>query len=144
MVDSLPLDPSWPYALVGGAASIPLTILIHNKTGSGIEFSSIGVVFGGILAGYLARRDSIRAGSAGTRAGLVGVLPLFYWWTTVLQYLPIGLEPFGLSLIADIEYQVQIMLVILWGSLVAGLLGGWIVDWTADQVGSFINHETGH
>jgi hypothetical protein len=69
------IDPgdAWRYALVGGLASIPFTALSYLETGS--ELSLSPVLFGGLLAGYLARRRTGSLDGVGIRAGLVGGLP---------------------------------------------------------------------
>jgi len=66
----------WKYALVGGLASLPFTTLSYWQTGS--ELSLGAVLFGGILAGYLVERAGGESSGVGTRAGLVGGLPVFW------------------------------------------------------------------
>lgn len=69
------IEPSdeWRYALVGGVVSLPFTALSYLETGS--ELSLTPVLFGGLLAGYLARRRTGSIDGVGIRAGLVGGLP---------------------------------------------------------------------
>ena len=66
----------WKYALIGGLASLPFTTLSYWQTGS--ELSLGAVLFGGILAGYLARRAGGETSGVGTRVGIVGGLPVLW------------------------------------------------------------------
>ena len=66
----------WKYSLIGGLASLPFTTLSYWQTGS--ELSLGAVLFGGILAGYLAVRTGGRHSGVGLRAGLIGGLPVFW------------------------------------------------------------------
>jgi len=70
---------TWQCALVGGLASVPLTLGLDWLSDSGDEFSSSMVVVGGLLAGYLASRRSVNPGRAGLGAGVVGGVPGFLW-----------------------------------------------------------------
>jgi hypothetical protein len=73
---------SWKYALVGGLVSLPFTTLSYWRTGS--ELSLGAVLFGGILAGYLARRAGGEISGVGTRVGIVGGLPVLWVASDVL------------------------------------------------------------
>jgi hypothetical protein len=66
----------WKYALVGGLASLPFTTLSYWQTGS--ELSLGAVLFGGILAGYLAERADGEISGVGTRVGILGGLPVLW------------------------------------------------------------------
>jgi hypothetical protein len=66
----------WKYALIGGLASLPFTTLSYWQTGS--ELSLGAVLFGGILAGYLAKRADGEVSGVGTRVGIVGGLPVLW------------------------------------------------------------------
>lgn len=76
-IDSLHDRPgaTWTCALVGGVASLPLTLGLYWSSGAGNEFSLNAVVLGGLLAGYLATGRGADATVAGGRAGLIGGLP---------------------------------------------------------------------
>ena len=69
------LSPTWRLAILGGCASIPLTLWTYWRSGMGGEMSLSAVVVGGLLAGYLAAGREIDVGPVGFRAGLVGALP---------------------------------------------------------------------
>ena len=66
----------WKYALIGGLASLPFTTLSYWQTGS--ELSLGAVLFGGILAGYLAKRAAGEISGVGTRVGIVGGHPVLW------------------------------------------------------------------
>ncbi|WP_318568083.1 DUF5518 domain-containing protein [Salinigranum marinum] len=70
---------TWTYALVGGFVSMPLTLGRYWLSGMGNSFSLNMVFVGGLLAGYLAKRDSIDAEPVGLRAGVIGALPGLVW-----------------------------------------------------------------
>lgn len=67
---------TWKYALIGGLASLPFTTLSYWQTGS--ELSLGAVLFGGILAGYLANRAGSESSGVGARVGIVGGLPVLW------------------------------------------------------------------
>ncbi|MDY6775320.1 MAG: DUF5518 domain-containing protein [Halobacteria archaeon] len=68
------ISETWKYAVVAGAASLPLTFLRFWLTG--MEYFSVSMVFfGGILAGYLAEKKSLNSNSVGARAGMIGGVP---------------------------------------------------------------------
>ena len=67
---------TWFYALIGGLASMPLTAASYWQTGSEMALSP--VLFGGLLAGYLAARQTGQHRGVGVRAGLVGGLPIVW------------------------------------------------------------------
>lgn len=66
----------WKYAFVGGIVALPFTALGYWQTGS--ELSLSPVLFGGLLAGYLARRRTGESDGVGVRTGLVGGLPVVW------------------------------------------------------------------
>ena len=59
-----------------GGVSLPFTTLSYWQTGS--ELSLGAVLFGGILAGYLVEQAGGESSTVGTRAGLVGGLPVLW------------------------------------------------------------------
>ena len=67
---------TWFYALIGGLASMPLTAASYWQTGSEMALSP--VLFGGLLAGYLAECHADRPRGVGVRTGLVGGLPIVW------------------------------------------------------------------
>lgn len=77
------LPERWRYGVIGGAFGLPFTLLSYWQTGS--ELSLTPVLFGGILAGYLARRRLGEGRGVGLRAGLVGGLPVIWVIVDVLS-----------------------------------------------------------
>jgi len=76
---SLGPSETWTYALLGGVASIPLTVSAYWLSGMGSDFSLNMVVGGGLLAGYLAGGSTVSSAAAGVRAGVVGSAPGVVW-----------------------------------------------------------------
>jgi hypothetical protein len=71
------LNDTWRFALLGGLLAAPLVALGYWQTGS--ELSLSPVLLAGLVAGYLARRDTGETRiAAGVRAGLVGALPTLW------------------------------------------------------------------
>jgi hypothetical protein len=70
---------TWRYALIGGIISIPLSLGLYWSSCMGNDFSLNMVAVGGLLSGYLAKRNSVDAKPAGIRAGLIGALPGLAW-----------------------------------------------------------------
>lgn len=67
------LSDTWRYALAGGLVAIPLMTL--GYLGTGTELSLGPVLLGGVVAGYLATRDTGTHRGVGARVGLVASLP---------------------------------------------------------------------
>ena len=133
-IRSLRRGGSWKYALIGGVISIPFTVLVHAKTGSGIEFSSGTMVLGGGIAGYLAKRNSARVGTTGALAGAIGGLPLLRWWSTTFQYILFSFIPLWPDAVLEVAYLSMMGLVIFLGSVLAGWIGGRLGGWVAGRV----------
>jgi FtsH-binding integral membrane protein len=127
-------DVSWKYAFIGGVISIPFTVIVHAKTGSGIEFSSGTMVLGGGVAGYLAKRDSARAGMTGALAGAIGGLPLLWWWSSTFQYIIFSLIPVWPDTVSQVVRLFVIDLIIFFGTVLAGWLGGRLGGWLSERV----------
>ena len=66
----------WRYAVVGGLIALPVTAFGYWQTGS--ELSLSPVLFGGLLAGYLAKRQAGESRGVGIRAGLIGGIPILW------------------------------------------------------------------
>lgn len=125
---------SWKYALVGAVIAMPLTFVVHVKTGSGIEFSSGTMVLGGGVAGYLAEYNSAYPRTTGALAGVVGVLPLLYWWSTVFQYIPFGYIPIWPNAVSQVARLLLMGAIIFLGSVLAGWIGGLLGGWVARKI----------
>jgi hypothetical protein len=74
----------WKYGFIGGVIALPFTAFSYWQTGS--ELSLAPVLFGGGLAGYLARRKINEGRGIGFRAGLVGGLPVIWILFDILSH----------------------------------------------------------
>jgi ABC-type thiamin/hydroxymethylpyrimidine transport system permease subunit len=126
------LSRTWRYGLLGGVLALPFTALSYARTGGEL---TLGVVFwGGLLAGYLAKRRGLAGTPAGTRAGVVGGVPAL-WMVADLSVFVAGLG--GPAWFR----AVQLAVLVLWLPLVVGLsalvggLGGRAGGWIAERSG---------
>ncbi|WP_372912569.1 DUF5518 domain-containing protein [Salinigranum sp.] len=121
---------TWRYALVGGVVSIPLTIGLNWYAGTPSHFSLNMVVVGGLVAGYLAKRDAVEAKLAGVRAGLVGAAPGLVWFLRGI----ISRMDTALSAEVAVVAAVGVGVVVLGIGAIAGLVGGAVGGWLFEQV----------
>ncbi|RDI69895.1 DUF5518 domain-containing protein [Halopelagius longus] len=122
---------TWKYALLGGLASIPFTTLGYLETGS--ELSLSPVLFGGLLAGYLAQRNTGTSSGVGFRAGLVGGLPVLLVLADVLAATsglagPTWFVAVGIALALGFVAVVAALVFGLSGlvGVIGGRIGGWL------------------
>lgn len=134
---SLRPSATWRYALLGGIASIPLTLAAYWLSGTGSEFSLNMVFFGGLVAGYLARRGSaaVDGDAVGIRAGVIGGVPAVAWMAS--RTLPTAVDvsgtlPFRVGAVAVTGVLAAFAVVL--GALV-GLLGAKVGGWLAKKLG---------
>ena len=129
---SINVERTWTYALVGGVGSMPLSVGLYWYSGMGNHFSLNMVFVGGLLAGYLAKRESVDAKPVGLRAGLIGAIPGLVWFlpqaarrvAAAWSFLPIA--------ILTVLFTVLIFAV----GAVAGLLGGAVGGWLFTKIGN--------
>jgi NhaP-type Na+/H+ or K+/H+ antiporter len=121
---------TWRYALVGGIVSIPLSLGLYWYSGAGNDFSANTVVVGGLLAGYLAKRNAVDAKPAGLRAGLVGALPGLVW---ILPRIARN-GPAEWSLLPIAVFLCLFTLIALGIGAVAGVVGGAVGGWLFEKV----------
>jgi hypothetical protein len=130
------LDDTWKHALVGGLASIPLTTAGYWQSGS--ELSLSPVFLGGVLAGYLASRETGSARGVGIRAGLVGGLPSL-WIVADVFGAASGLAgpPWFVTagLILTVAFVAGFVLLALGFSAFVGEIGARVGDWAAGRTG---------
>lgn len=117
----------WKYAIIGGLASIPFTTVSYWQSGS--EVSLAPVFFGGLLAGYLAKRRLGEGCGVGAQAGLVGGLPVLWMLIDVLPFI-VGLpNPAWFAVVSVVAaFGTAILgfgLTALFGE-VGGRVGGWL------------------
>lgn len=123
---------TWRYALIGGLGSIPLTLGLYWLSGMGNELSLNMVLVGGLVAGYLAKREDVDIGSVGLRAGVIGVLPgLWFLVDTAMAAVGVA-EPIQVQAIA-IALMVGVSVVILLVGGIAGIIGAKIGAWLATK-----------
>ena len=127
------LSDTWRYALLGGLASIPLTTVAYWQSGS--ELSLSPVFLGGLLAGYLACRQTGSARGVGLRAGLVGGLPTLWLLREVLDAATaLSGPPWFVA--TGLVVTVGFLLVVLFGfAALVGALGGRAGGWVAARSG---------
>jgi hypothetical protein len=123
---------TWRYALVGGIVSIPLSLGLYWYTGMGNDFSLNMVTVGGLLAGYLAKRNSVDAKPAGVRAGLIGALPGLAW---ILPQIARNVAA-GWSLLPIAVFLCLFTVIIFVIGAVAGVIGGAIGGWLFKKMGN--------
>ncbi|WP_435348560.1 DUF5518 domain-containing protein [Haloarchaeobius sp. HRN-SO-5] len=122
----------WKYALVGGLASIPFTATSYWQSGS--EISLTPVLFGGLLAGYLAKRRVGDGRGVGARTGLLGGLPVLWMLIDILPVV-IGMPNPRWFTVVGVGVAFGITLVGFGLAALIGELGGRIGGWLADRGG---------
>jgi hypothetical protein len=127
---------TWKYALLGGLASLPFTAVSYWQTGS--ELSLSPVIFGGLLAGYFAKRKTGTGSGVGFRAGLIGALPAIWILFDILGA-TVGLSgPLWFRAVGTILTASMGVLFVLLGFGFAGIIGGIggrIGSWIAGFIG---------
>lgn len=124
---------TWRYALIGGVASIPLTIGLYWHSGLGNHFSLNMVAVGGLIAGYLAKRDSIDAKPVGLRAGLIGALPGLVWvLPRAVRNVAAGWSVLS-TVILIILFSVAVVVIGALAGVIGGAVGGWLAKKLGDQ-----------
>ena len=126
----------WKYALIGGLASIPFTLGMYWLSGTGNEFSSSMVFFGGLLAGYLSKRDSIGASRAGGLAGVIGGLPGLIWIFPALLSTVSNFDGLWSTLPMMALFAILFGTAFLLISALVGILGGEIGGWLFERLGN--------
>jgi hypothetical protein len=129
---------TWKYALVGGIASIPLTIGLYWQSGMGNEFSLNMVFFGGLFAGYLvsAAATGADAPSVGFRAGVVGGLPGLWLLVDLLEAAVAWSSPLWFRVVAVSVLAVGFTTILLGIAGLVGLLGAKVGGWLAKKTGT--------
>lgn len=131
------LTDTWRYALIGGVASIPLTVGFYWLSGTGNELSLNMIFFGGLLAGNLARTapTEIDSTAVGLRAGIVGSLPAVWLlgdllWDAATMSGPVWFRVVGVGFIMTTATVFTVVLAAL-----VGLLGAKVDSWLAKRYG---------
>lgn len=84
---------TWKYAFICGLASIPLTVGLYLRSGTGDEMSLNMVFFAGLLAGFLAKRRLADGRNVGFRTGVIGGLPVLWFSFDWLRILTEPIDP---------------------------------------------------
>lgn len=126
-----PLSETWRCALLGGVASIPLTVSLYWLSGAGNELSLNMVFVGGLLAGFLAQSRSADVGSAGFRAGVVGGLPGLWILAEILEMAATVSGPLAFRVVAGLLVAGTFAAVLATAAGVAGFLGAKVGAWLA-------------
>ena len=137
-------ETQWKYALIGGLASLPFTTLSYWQSGS--ELSLGAVLFGGILAGYLAVQAGGELSGVGPRVGLVGGLPVLWvlfdvlaatsglagpaWFVTSATLLTVGVT----VVVAVLGFGIAALI-----GEVGARIGGWLAGKQPDRPTSVTN-----
>jgi hypothetical protein len=120
----------WNYALVGGLASVPVTLLLYWQAGLAGEISLNAVFLGGLIAGSLAERADGDVNGAGARAGLIGGLPALLTLSEVVTAAaglagPAWFQAAGLGM--TLVVGVTVLAFATLAGLLGAALGGWLL-----------------
>ncbi len=122
----------WKYAILGGLLTIPFTAFTYWQTGS--ELSLSPVFLGGVLAGYLAKRQIGQNSGVGVRVGLVGALPVLWLLFDMLMIISGLSNPLWFS--AALVIMATVIAGLIIGlSVLAGMLGARVGSWLTKHNG---------
>lgn len=127
------------YALVGGIASLPLTIGLYWQSGMGSELSLNMVFFGGVLAGYLASVGAAETdcSTVGFRAGVIGGLPGLWLLVHLAEAAIAWSSPlwFRIGMVSLVAVGFTALLLAFAG--VVGLVGAKVGGWLAAKTSTY-------
>jgi len=127
-------SPTWQYALLGGLASLPLTLALYLQAPA-TGWNASGIALCALAAGYLAKRRGLNSTAVGMRAGAIGAFPV------LLSAL--DLLPFALGLAQPVWFTaVQIVLVSVTAPVLVGITG--LVGGMAGRLGGWLAQRGGH
>ena len=127
-------SPTWQYAVLGGLASLPLTLVLSPGS-PGSTWDGSGIVLCALAAGYLAKRRGLSSAPVGLRAGAIGAVPVL--WSVV------DLVPFVLGLAQPAWFTaVQLALVALVVPVLVGVTA--VVGGLAGRLGGWLAERRGH
>ena len=120
------------YGLVGGGFAMPLVVGHVWVRGDGMIPLTM-VFVGGLVAGYLAARDSAASSRAGFVAGCIGALP------GVLLFLPALADTITVWITTNAYVLTLIITPLVFASIFAlagllGMLGGLAGEWLAGKI----------
>jgi hypothetical protein len=117
------------YAVLGGLLSIPLIVGSNWLIGVEDHFSTTTLVFGGLLAGYLARGTDADAAVAGAGAGAIGGVPGYIW---ILPQM-IRTATSWSSTVATVGVLFFMAIAVIAISTLTGGIGGVVGGWIATK-----------
>jgi hypothetical protein len=126
----------WKYALIGGIASVVLTLGFYWQSMVNNSYSTLPVLAGGIVAGFLARAASIEAnsGSVGLRAGYIGALPGLWLLGDFIEALVVTPNPTVVRFAFGTMIMCSITTVVVLLAAINGILGGKVGGWVATKL----------
>jgi hypothetical protein len=122
------------YAHIGGIISIPLTVG-YNWFFEPEIYSLIMATIGGVIAGYLAKRNSLRIYRAGIGAGAIGATPALLMAFNPLSNIATKWLGSG-AVVFTVIVVPSVVLAILAIGAVLGFIGGAIGGWLATKFGN--------
>jgi len=123
-------SPTWQYALLGGLASIPLTLALQLQSPTS-TWNGSGIALCALAAGYLAKRRGLESTPVGARAGAIGAFPVLL---SLLDRIPfvVGLaQPAWFAAVQLVVVLAAISVLVSGIALaggIAGRLGGWLAE----------------
>ena len=123
------LTETWKYALTGGLLALPFTALEAWRSPENMALGM--VVLGSMFAGYLIKRRGGNSTATGSRAALIGGLPLLWalgglLWSVPNIPNPLWFQAVGVGMILAFG-GVMLVVVAVSGAL-AGRFGGWLAE----------------
>jgi len=131
-INSQSISERWKYAILGGLASLPFTMASYWQSGS--EISITPVLFGGLFAGYLAKRRVGENRGVGARAGLIGGLPVLWMLSDMLSAVIEIPNPLWFSVVS-VGMVFGITILGFGMSALLGEIGGRIGSWLSTRGG---------
>jgi Family of unknown function (DUF5518) len=124
----------WKYALIGGLISIPLTVGYHWFFEPEI-YSLIMATTGGVIAGYLAKRNGLRIYRTGVGVGTLGAIPALVMAFSPLSDIATKWLGSGAVVFMVIVVPLVVLAILAIGA-VLGFIGGAIGGWLATKFGN--------
>ncbi|WP_262175161.1 DUF5518 domain-containing protein [Haloarcula laminariae] len=126
-------SPTWQYAILGGLASVPLTLVLHLRA-PGTTWDASGIALCALAVGYLAKRRGLESTPVGLRAGAVGAFPVLL---SVAELVPVVLSFTQPAWFTALQLAlVALMLPVFVGvTAVVGALSGRLGGWLAERGG---------
>mgnify|MGYP000282908399 CR=1 FL=1 len=128
-IGPLQLTETWKYALVGGLLALPFTALEAWRSPEDMTLGMI--VLGSVLAGYLIKRRGGNSTATGSRAALIGGLPLLWALGELLWAVPNIPNPLWFQAVGvgmALAFGAIMLAVVAVSGALAGRFGGWLAE----------------